>query len=201
MDNTQISMFTGTSDDELVRTFGLWNGLNYANGESVEYVSTNMTETVVSNPWNSEVLIQGTDGAQFGGDVDSEDKLWMWVNNLNRPVKILYDETDTSNANWSGLEVYQYSQCQMCLQNSTANAGNAPFNITVSGTSNLTTVLKAPTFASQGHFYEVSSEASMSVPVITDSSGAPTTATKAADTTIMYIDQLSGRTLQSQTTW
>jgi hypothetical protein len=39
------------------------------------------------------------------------------------------------------------------MLNRTANPANAAFDILVDGTSNLTTTLRAPAFASKGHFY------------------------------------------------
>lgn len=52
------------------------------------------------------------------------------------------------------------------MLNQTANPQNANYQVMVDGTTNLTTTLKAPTFASKGHFYGISGEVSASVPTI-----------------------------------
>ena len=84
------------------------------------------------------------------------------------------------------------------MLNRTANPANAAFDILVDGTSNLTTTLRAPAFASKGHFYQISLEAIMSVPLIVDQSGNNITSSANNDETYLGVEEQSGITLITQ---
>ena len=58
---------------------------------------------------------------------------------------------------------------QNCLANSDENVN---FDIGITGTSNLTTTLRAPAIAAKGHYYGLSEQASSSKPDIVDSNGS-----------------------------
>ena len=81
------------------------------------------------------------------------------------------------------------------MLNSTANPANEIYMINVDGTTNLTTTMKAPVFASKGHFYQISSEVAASVPIIKNPDGSVVTP-NSDDETTLGIEQLSGATLQ-----
>jgi hypothetical protein len=59
-----------------------------------------------------------------------------------------------------------FSISQDLMYNMTRNPDNAMYYGYIDGTSNLTTTLKAPSFVSKGHFYQISSEVAESVPII-----------------------------------
>ena len=67
--------------------------------------------------------------------------------------------------------------------------------INVDGTTNLTTTMKAPVFASKGHFYQISPEVTASVPTIKNPDGSVVTANSATDETTFGIETLSGLTV------
>jgi hypothetical protein len=71
MDN-YVSMFTGASDDDLVRTFSLWNNLPNNNVPMTDYITTKTTAMTLESPWTTQVPITGTDGAQFQPESEDE---------------------------------------------------------------------------------------------------------------------------------
>jgi len=78
------------------------------------------------------------------------------------------------------------------MLNSTANPANQVYMINVDGTTNLTTTLRAPVFASKGHFYQISPEVASSVPSIVYPDGAPVTPSAGNDETSFGVETLSG---------
>lgn len=60
-----VSLFTGESNDALVRTFGLWNGNANITVPGKVYTETKTTEDIFLSPWAEPVPVQGTDGYQF----------------------------------------------------------------------------------------------------------------------------------------
>jgi hypothetical protein len=78
----------------------------------------------------------------------------------------------------------------------TANPENEAFNTWVSGTANLTSILRAPYFATQGHFLGVdSANVSESIPKILDEAGVPITPSAEKDQSMFSVEPLSGVTL------
>jgi hypothetical protein len=84
------------------------------------------------------------------------------------------------------------------MLNMTANPSNVVFDVYVDGTSNLTSTLKAPAFASKGHFYQISPEVINSVPHIVNLQNSLILPSASVDQTWVNVEQLSGVTLQSQ---
>ena len=79
--------------------------------------------------------------------------MFTFAPDLNRNLYFTYQSTNDSYAN---LDTYMYYLGSACLDNSTENAENANFDIEISGTSNLTTTLRAPAIAAKGHYYGLS---------------------------------------------
>jgi hypothetical protein len=78
------------------------------------------------------------------------------------------------------------------MLNGTANNANQVFDVYVDGTSNLTSTLKAPAFASKGHFYQISSEVSNSVPHIVNLQNVTILPSASVDETYLGVEKLSG---------
>lgn len=84
------------------------------------------------------------------------------------------------------------------LSNSTANPVNSVFDIFVTGTTNLTSTLMSPMFASNSHFLGVTSpDVAGSIPVILDSNGNPVSP-GSSDVSYFNVEPLSGVTLSFQ---
>lgn len=62
----------------------------------------------------------------------------------------------------------------------------------VDGTTNLTTTIKAPAFASKGHFYQISPEVSSSVPLIVNSKNETILPDPSVDETYLGMEKFSG---------
>lgn len=172
-ENNSISFFTGESSYELTRTMGLWLGEPSVRVQGLTQTSNNTVTYEPYNPWAVDVPIIGTDGAQFQPDLDSGDVLEAFVNDLSRPCAFSYVGENTSFYKSLTMLNYQLEASQML--NSTANPANAVYMINVDGTSNLTTTMRAPMFASKGHFYQISEEVASSVPTILNPDGSVVT--------------------------
>ena len=83
---------------------------------------------------------------------------------------------------------------QNCLANSDENVN---FDIGITGTSNLTTTLRAPAIAAKGHYYGLSEQASSSKPDIVDSNGSQIEASATNDDTYIGVEQMTGVSLIS----
>lgn len=79
------------------------------------------------------------------------------------------------------------------MYNLTANPANALYEIYVDGTTNMTTTLKAPAFASKGHYYQISEEIKdVSVPKIVYKDGRTIEPNADDDDTWLGVERLSG---------
>jgi hypothetical protein len=83
------------------------------------------------------------------------------------------------------------------MLNKTANPYNEDFDVWVDGTTNLTSTLKAPAFASKGHFYLISPDVLSSVPSIVNMLNEPILPSASVDETYLGVEQLSGVTVIS----
>lgn len=194
MSDNYVSMFTGETDDDLVRTFSLWNNKPYNNVPMTDYATTKTTTTTLASPWSTQVDITGTDGAQFQPD-SAEETLSLFVSGLCRTMNLTSAGVATGTG-YDQLTIYNFELDQASLN------ANPTYNSVIDGTSPMEMINRFPSYATQGHYYNVSPSASGSIPVITaGSSGAPVTPSKSADSTMFQVEQLSGLTTMSQTTW
>lgn len=200
--NSTVQMYTGVSDDDLVRQFSLWNGDANMNVQKNFATGARTYETKSVNPWNSMVMVMGSDGAQFQGDLDADETdLMLFVSSLQRYF-MLTGTGEVTNPAYDKLTLYNYNLNTMGLQNSTTNMQT--YNTMIWGTSNLTTISMTNSFASQGHWYGLSNNADVqkSIPTVKNgTTGAPITANANTDTTFFQIEQLSGLTTSTQSTW
>lgn len=98
--------------------------------------------------------------------------------------------------------LYEFALNATQLQNATENAANVAFDTWVTGTTNLTSIMRAPYFASQGHFFGVDSpNVASSIPIIMTPEGQAITPSAAQDQSMVSVEPLSGVTLQSDIRW
>lgn len=70
--NSTISMFTGVSNPDLVRTFSLWNDREFMNVQKTTATGVRSSTTETVSPWNGNVNVNGTDGYQFQPDIQED---------------------------------------------------------------------------------------------------------------------------------
>jgi len=102
-------------------------------------------------PWEGTTYLSGTDGMQFHPLVSRDEILDAFVNDLSRSCYFEYSKSDYDT--YPGLENMIFEISPIMMHNFTSNPANAKYQIVVDGTTNMTTTLKAQTFASKGHYY------------------------------------------------
>mmetsp|Transcript_78093 Transcript_78093/g.107977 ORF Transcript_78093/g.107977 Transcript_78093/m.107977 type:complete len:143 (+) Transcript_78093:2582-3010(+) len=128
---------------------------------------------------------------QFHPLLEDDEILGAWVNDLSRTCYFNYIDSDTTT--YPGLDMMKYYIEDDQMYNLTANPANALFEIYVDGTTNMTTTLKAPAFASKGHYYQISEEIKdVSVPKLTDKNGNEILPNADDDDTWLGVERLSG---------
>jgi hypothetical protein len=104
-----------------------------------------------TNIWDGNLTISGTDGGAFGPDVDSEDKLEVYVNTILRYVRLRFSKEKS----YEGVTVKKFVIDDNALLTSDKDIFNANFNQYphgYDGFMNLTTIFNAPVFLGQPHF-------------------------------------------------
>lgn len=190
--DNQISFFTGVDSYELTRTMGLWLGESSVRVPGSDYSTLTTTTSVLNNPWSQDIPIAGTDGMQFSPDLSEDTTIAAFVNDLSRVCTFTYLDEDSS---YKGLDTMMFQLSSDLMLNMTANPSNAVFDVYVDGTTNLTSTLKAPAFASKGHFYQISGDVASSVPSIVNLQNEPILPNSDNDETYLGIEQLSGVTV------
>ena len=192
--DNQISFFTGVDSYELTRTMGLWLGESSVRVPGSDYSTLTTTTSVLNNPWSQDIPIAGTDGMQFSPDLSEDTTIAAFVNDLSRVCTFTYLDEDSS---YKGLDTMMFQLSSDLMLNMTANPSNAVFDVYVDGTTNLTSTLKAPAFASKGHFYQISGDVASSVPSIVNLQNEPIVASADNDQTVVGVEELSGVTLKT----
>jgi len=114
-----------------------------------------------------------------------------------RTLKFLFKSVDKSEK----LEQLTYALYEESLMAGNNNPENAIYDIRIDGTTNLTTILGACAFATQGRFYGLSSNAfATSVPVIKNESGE-TVLSSETDSSYLTVEPESGLVLSSNQAW
>ena len=109
--------------------------------------------------------LKGSDAGQFHPFIDDKkEKLYAFVSDLEYNVEFDFVETKSHE----GLTVNKYMTDPSVLANYSTIPDKIIFNAKYSGVGNLTSVYKAPIFASQGHYQDIQSAGFM-VSGITDS--------------------------------
>lgn len=161
------------------------------------YVDTNTVEPVLFNPWSANVPVIGTDGMQFSSTMDETYSPTVFLGSLSRPLSFNFTGTDSSSYN--GLTLYNFGLESTQLNNATETPTNAVYDIWVTGTTNLTSTLKVPAFASKPLFYGVNSPTvASSIPKMLDANGNAISGS-ADNESVFSVEYLSGLTLKSTT--
>lgn len=116
------------------------------------------------NPWETDVVIDGTDGSQFAPGVESDDILKVFRMDLSRNMNYTY----MMPMNDYPVETLMFMTSADQMLNMTANPANSVYQIMIDGTTNLTTSFKAPVVATKGHYLGFSPNAISSVPLLVD---------------------------------
>lgn len=148
--SNDIAFFTGQTDDTYTRSFALYNDEDEVTVPVIEYNTTKTTEMGYDGPWDDDVDLVGTDGLQFEPGLEDDDVLTVFFPELSRAVQFEFvSETEDIPQN-ENLDSFTY-KIKMGQLNATLD--NEIYDIFINGTTNLTTTLGAPSFATQGHFY------------------------------------------------
>ena len=83
------------------------------------------------------------------------------------------------------------------LEGEQTNPANANYEAKLTGTSNLTTVLNAYSFAAKGHYMNLTTDASDSTPTITNSAGLPIEPSLVDDGSFLGVERMTGTCLQT----
>ena len=71
-----------------------------------EYTSITQKQNYIYSPWSTNITLDGTDGFQFSPNLQTEDVIAAFVNDLNRNCYFDYYETDDTT--YPGLDTYIY---------------------------------------------------------------------------------------------
>lgn len=140
-------------------------------------------------PWEEPEYLKGTDGMQQNPIMNTDEYTWAFVNDISRSGYFEYLRTDDT---YPHLKNLIYGLPQVLMYNQTKNPENAKYQVYIDGTTNLTTTLKAPGFVSKGHYYQISTEVTSSVPKIVDINGNLIVPNEDRDDTYLGFEQISG---------
>ena len=107
----------------------------------------------------------------------------------------MYFNYTGTNDTYDNIETYMFSLDKNFMENETAVTSNANYNIKISGTTNMTSILRGQSFAAKGHYYQLSSAAADSKPQLFDSDMQEILPVEANDDTYIGVERYSGRTL------
>lgn len=116
-----------------------------------------------------------------------------FVSDLSRVATFNLDYVDSET--YKPLKTQMFKLEDSLMLNETANKENAKYNVKITGTTNMTTSLKAPAFVSKGHYYQISDEVRSSVPKIVDTQGNVIEPNDAYDETRLGVEQITGVTV------
>ena len=114
-----------------------------------------------------------------------------FVNDLSRNCYFNYDHTDDS---YPHIETYIFKIQPELMMNKTGYAPNENYDVRITGTTNMTTSLKAFSFAAKGHYYQLDEDVfnSDSRPKITDINGTEIKQNEEDDETYLGVERYSG---------
>lgn len=106
--------------------------------------------------------------------------------------------TYSMNMQDNGIETLMFMMASDQMLNSTANPTNAVYQIAIDGTTNLTTTFKAPIVSTKGHYYQFSTEAMSSVPMLMYKNGTMIMPMMMNDDTMLSVQPDTGYTTEIQ---
>jgi hypothetical protein len=118
--------------------------------------------------------------------------LEIFFSGLSRPLS--YSFVNEGKSLSSNFDQYTYQMQATQWNNMTATPVNSHFDIYVTGTTNLTSTLMAPVFASNGHYQGITSvECADSIPIIRNTNG-DIIAPSQADVSFFNVEPQTGLT-------
>ena len=192
--NSSVAFFTGQNDYKMTRQYATWQNTTNIMLNGTYYTSISQTADHQYSPWGKEVPLGGTDGLQFSPDLKRSDSISTYISDLARNTQFDYSHTDDS---YSHLDNFVFYMQESFLEGEQTNPNNANFDAKLTGTSNLTTVLNAYSFASKGHYMNLTSSASDSKPTITNSAGLPIEPSLVDDGSFLGVERMTGTCLQT----
>ena len=122
------------------------------------------------------------------------DPISAFTSDLARNTQYDYSHTDDS---YPHLDNYVFYMQESFLEGEQSNPANVNYEAKLTGTSNLTTVLNAYSFAAKGHYMNLTTSASDSVPTITNSKKLPIEPSLVDDGSFLGVERMTGTCLQT----
>ena len=176
----------------MTRVYGQWLEDEYIKMAGKEYVSINEIQDYKFSPWKEQVLLDGTDGFQFPPNLQKDDVIKAFVNDLSRNCYFDYSHVDDR---FPHLDTYIFNIQTALMQNMTANPANSNYDVRVTGTTNMTSSLMAYAFAAKGHYLDLAEAAQDAKPKIVNASGVEIEPNASDDDTYLGIERFSGTCL------
>lgn len=171
--NNSMAFLSGAGDQDydylFTRLYSKWLGQTNVYIQGKDYETINKTVPILIQPWVEAIQINGTDGNQFHPDVLNDEILSCFVNNFAKAATFTYKESEYDtypSDKHSAIEMMKFYLAEKEMQNQVTNPANKNFNTVYDGTINLSTVLRADSIGTKGHFYQLADELSKSVPTI-----------------------------------
>lgn len=126
--------------------------------QGMDYVTINKTEPVFYQPWIEPIEVNGTDGNQFHPNVAKDEQITAFVSNFANSAHFNYKNSEPTSTYQSvdphgSLEIMNFYLAESDMQNQDKNPKNKNFNTVYDGTVNLSTVNRADSIGTKGHFY------------------------------------------------
>lgn len=146
INTTNIEVFTGNRHPDRVKTARSINGGVFLNNIVPFYNGTNVTYGNI-NPYNENINVVGTDGLQFGKNLD---KKRITLFDTRKIQEINYKFTESQN--YGGIKTYAYEIDKLKLRKENNEAKKMNYD----GFFNISSNFKLPLAASQGYFGDCS---------------------------------------------
>ena len=187
--NFSVGFLTGADDYMYTRWISSWLESENICVQKKDYSTMYDTYAFASNPWPEEVPLLGTDGNQFHPNIQQDEQLSAWVNDLGRNGLFKYQNSDKDS--YKNLEI-MYFVIDPSIMMKSDPANQKIYKPFFDGTSTMSTLLQAPVIASKGHYFQLDQEGLKIAAKILDQNGNPFTPNAEDDDTRLGIEHYSG---------
>lgn len=105
----------------------------------------------IRNPWKIDIVLNGTDAMTFNPLINKTSEPWLFLDDLYRTGQFVYYST----LKYNKLKVMRFTLKESVIQSSKYNPFNANYYSEMyNGFGNMTSVFKAPLFASKPYYYQ-----------------------------------------------
>jgi hypothetical protein len=115
--NNPITFFTGKDNYKLTRSFAKWLDVDYITLKRKDYNTIYDLVDTCQSPWEKMLPLEGTDGFQFHPNLQEDDRLAVWVNDLGRNGYFSYLNDDTDQYDGLRMMTYQIEDSLMKKDN------------------------------------------------------------------------------------